>query len=219
MILRFFPGAICLIASTALAQAEPRAADLPRAFRSLAGVELNRDSARSVRTKLGAARARQVHSGHDTYLAWCYQARTGDSAVSLELMSDNGDMGTRGHALNVIQLRSNQSGRARNCFDLPPGRSLSTPGGLRLGLRRTDVERLLGIPTRRSGDSLFYGFVSKEFMDRSSGAYKAWNTPKHRKECFGGGEPYASVGANVTVLFRDDLAIEIRLERYDQSTC
>jgi len=219
MILRFLPLTICLVASTARAQAKPRTADLPRAFRSLAGVALNRDSARSIRLKLGAAPASHVGSGHDSYVTWCYRAQPGDSLITLELMSDNSDMGTRGHALNVIRRRSRPPGRAPTCSDLPAGRPLSTPGGLRLGLSRTDVERLLGVPTRRAGDSLHYEFISKEFMDRSSAAYKHWNTPTYRKECFAGGEPYSDVGADVTVVFRDDRAIEIRLERYDQATC
>jgi hypothetical protein len=219
LILRMLSVCAWLFVSTLGAQLAPRALDLPRPFRSLAGIELNRDSALSLGAKLGTAPTKRVGSGHDTYLSWCYLAVTGASATTLAFMSDDSDMGTHGHAVNVIRLRSSQPDQPSNCTELPARRSLSTPGGLQLGLTRTDIERLLGTPTRLSGDSLVYDFVSKEFMKPSSPEYKTWNTPKYRKECFGGGLPYADVGATVTVLLRDGHVIELRLERYDQSTC
>jgi hypothetical protein len=219
VILRILPSAAFFIAPALCAQAKPRAADLPRAFRSIAGVELNRDSARSIQAKLGSTPTQRIGSGHDTYLVWCYQAQVGDSIATVELMSDESDMGTRGHALNIIRLRSSKTNLSDKCGKLPSDASLATSGGLRLGLRRADVERILGTPTRRSGDSLVYDFVAKEYMAPSSAEYKAWNTPKYRKECFAGGPPFANVGATAIVRFANDRTIEIRLERYDQSTC
>jgi hypothetical protein len=56
-------------------------------------------------------------------------------------------------------------------------------------------------------------------MKKSSPEYDAWNTPQRRKQCFDGGEPFSNVGATVMVLFRSEHSVEIRLERYDQSTC
>jgi hypothetical protein len=219
VMLRILSISASLFVTTLHAQPVPRVTDLPRAFRSVASIELNRDSALSVRAKLGTAPTRRVGSGHDTYLAWCYLVVAGGSTKTLELMSDDSDTGTRGHAVNVIRLRSIRPDEPRNCTHLPVRRPLSTPGGLQLGLTRTDIERLLGRPTRLFRDSSIYDFVSKELMKPSSAEYKAWNTPKYRKECFGGGPPYADVGATVAVLFRDGHAIDIRLERYDQSTC
>lgn len=181
---------------------------------------MNRDSAISIQAKLGMAGPSGVRAGHDKYLSWCYRSGDGAAAVTLELMSDASDMGTAGHELNVIRLRSDvPTTQPNGCGQLAPQMPLSTAGGLRLGLAPAAVAALLGSPSHHAGDSLVFAFVSKEYMARSSREYATWNTPKYRKDCFGGGEPFVDVGATVTVHFRDQHAIEIRLERYDQSTC
>src|SRR5581483_9692927 len=103
--------------------------DLPRAFRSVAGVTLNRDSAASILQRLGATREEKVGEGHDAYIAWCYVGVPDLSPVLLELMSDMSDMGTPGRSLNVIRLRDKSSAREREgCAPLDRTLSLSTPG-------------------------------------------------------------------------------------------
>jgi hypothetical protein len=199
--------------------AQSRNRDLPRLFRSIAGVTLNRDSAASLRTKFGATREREVGEGHDRYAAWCY-VPAHDSAVVLELMSDISDMGTPGRALNVIRLRANApSGDREGCASLRATTANLSPGGLRLGLTRARIENLLGQPTRVTADSLIYDFAAKEYMRPGSPEYRRWNTQEHRKSCFEGGPPYASVGGTAIVVLQDGRAVEIRLERYGQATC
>lgn len=190
--------------------------DLPTGFRSLAGVTLNVDSAESVRAKLGPTRERQVGAGHGAYVMSCYAT----TDATLELMSDVSDRGTPGRALNVIRLRAKAPAPAREgCASLRASAALSTPGGLRLGLFRADVERLLGQPRHRGVDSLTYYFDAKEYLRSDSPAFEVWNTPERRETCFEAGLPYANVAAMVTVVFRDDRAVEFRIERYDQSIC
>jgi hypothetical protein len=222
MNLRFAAATIATLVATthAAAQVKPRAEDLPRGFRTLAGVELNRDSALSVFAKLGPARERRVGSGHDFYRSWCYLIKDAGAPIVLELLSDASDMGTSGHAVNVIRLRSGASSLQRKqCSLLVSHAPLTTAAGLRLGLTRKEVQAQLGVPTGRFRDSLVFEFESKEYMKKSSPTYAAWNTPERRKNCFGGGEPFSNVGAAVMVLFRNERAVEIRLERFDQSTC
>ncbi|HEY5219644.1 MAG TPA: hypothetical protein VIJ16_07535 [Gemmatimonadaceae bacterium] len=194
--------------------------DLPRGFRSLAGVTLNRDSAASIRAKLGNTRERRIGTGHKTYATWCYVPADGSRRALLELMSDASDMGTQGQALNVIRLRADAPSEDREgCVPLRASVGLSTPAGLRLGLSFARVEELLGPPTRRAADSLMYFFDAKEYLQPGTPAYETWNTPEFRESCFDAGPPYANVGATVIVLLRDGHATEIRIERYDQSVC
>jgi hypothetical protein len=194
--------------------------DLPRDFRSLAGVTLNRDSAATIRATLGTTRERRLGTGHAVYTSWCYRLADGASRALLEVMSDASDLGTPGHALNVIRLRTDAPSEDREgCARLPASASLSTPGGLRLGLGVVRINALLGRPTRSGPDSLIYYFGAKEYLRSDSPAYEAWDTPEYRESCFDAGLPYASVEAIVVVVLRDGQAAEIRLERYDQSIC
>ena len=205
---------------TAQLEAQSGGKDLPPGFRSVAGVTLNRDSAVTIRAKLGATRERRIDAGHGFYYSWCYVPAGGPSRALLELMSDAGDMGTPGHALNVIRLRTDAPAGDRSaCAPLADSVGLSTPAGLRLGLASAQIRELLGRPTRRGADSLVYDFDAKEFLSPGSPAYEIWNTLESRESCFDAGPPFANVEATAIVVLRDDRAVEIRLERNDQSVC
>jgi hypothetical protein len=213
--------AICLTAlSIADLRGQSGGQDLSLGFRSLAGVTLNRDSAATVRAKLGVTRERRIGAGHDAYTRWCYVKGEGSSSALLELLSTAGDMGTPGQELNVIRLRASAPSEDRaGCAQLRASAGLSTPSGLRLGLGSARIEALLGRPMRRAADSLIYYFDAREFMRPDSPQFEAWNTPENREACFEAGPPFANIGATVIVLLRDDRAVEIRIERYDQSVC
>ena len=206
-----------LLAPVAKAQVSARNTDLPADMRSIAGLVVNRDSALSVKAKLGATRERMSGSGHDVLLVWCYV--TADSSL-LELMSDRSGMGTDGKALNVIRLRARYpASQGAGCGRLSTKVPLSTPGGLRLGLTRSEATARLGRPARQVADSFVYEFSGKEFMKPGSSEYKSWNTPERRKSCFEGGAPYSNVWATAILVFHETRAVELRLERYDQATC
>lgn len=193
--------------------------DLPLGLRSLAGVTLNRDSAATIRAKLGATRERRIRAQQSAYERWCYVPNDGSHGL-LELMSDASDMGTPGRALNVIRLRADAPSEDRaGCARLSVSAELSTPAGLRLGVDTKTIHHLLGRPTRSRGDSLIYDFDAKEYLRADSRAYELWNTPEYRESCFDAGLPYANVRASVMVLLRGGHAVELRLERYDQSIC
>jgi hypothetical protein len=194
--------------------------DLPLGFRSLAGVTLNRDSAATIRAKLGTTHERRVGAGDDAYIGWCFVPVNRSSRALVELLSSAGDMGTRGKELDVIRLRADAPSKDREgCAQLRASAELSTPAGLRLGLRSAELEALLGRPTRRHADSLIYYFDAREYLASDSPRYEEWNTPENREVCFEAGPPYANVEASVIVLLRDDRAVEIRIERDDQSIC
>lgn len=200
--------------------ARSRRHDVPLGIRTLAGVTLNRDSAATIRAKLGPTRERTVGTGHDVMLDWCYLPRSTAPGALLELMSDASDMGTPGRTLNVIRLRASAPTAERTgCAPLPAPARLSTPAGLRLGFTMKHVETLLGRPTRRTADSLVYVYDAKEYMRPGTPEYETWNTPEYRESCFDAGLPYANVAGWVIVLLRDDRVVELRLERYDQSVC
>ncbi len=203
-------------------QGQSRGRDLPEGFRSLGGVTLNRDSAVSIRARLGPSRERRLgrESGYDQYVSWCYVRTGGSPGPLLELMSDASVMGTPGQELNVIRLRQDVlPDERRGCAPLRPSTRLSTPAGLRLGLDRADIETRLGPPTRARADSLIWTFDAKEFLRPGTPAYQTWNTPESRESCFDAGAPYANVESRVVILLHDGRAVEIRLERFDQSVC
>lgn len=218
----FLVAALCAL-SFAEAGSQSRGQDLPRGFRSLAGVTLNQDSAVTIRAKLGDTRERRIGAGHDVYTSWCYVEAHESSGALLELMSDASDMGTPGEALNVIRLRADAPLEDRtDCARLPQPAalsSLSTPAGLRLGLRGSEVRDLLGRPSRVRGDSLIYYFDAKEYLRPDSPRYEAWDTSEYRESCFDAGPPYANVEASVIGVLRDGRAVEVRIERNDQSVC
>lgn len=189
-------------------------------FRSLAGVTLNLDSAATIRAKLGNTRERRIGTARGPYTSWCYAPSGPTAHALLELMSDAGDLGTPGHALNVIRLRAGVPASERDgCAPLGASAQLETDGGLRLGLGATRIRQLLGEPARYTADSLVYEFVAREFIPPESPEYKLWNTLEYRESCFDAGPPFANVGASVIVVLRDDKAVEVRLERYDRSVC
>jgi hypothetical protein len=194
--------------------------DLPPGFRTLAGVTLNRDSAATIRAKLGPTSLRRIGKGNDARMIWCYVSTKDSGGALLELMSDVSNMGTLGAMLNVIRLRADASPEdRRRCKSLRDSAELSTPAGLRLGLGLARIEALLGQPQHRSADSLTYYFDAKEYLRADSPEYAIWNTPEHRESCFDAGLPYANVAATIIVVLRDDRAVEIRVARYNQSIC
>jgi hypothetical protein len=206
--------------SVADLRGQSRGRDLPPSFRSVAGVTLNQDSAATIFSKLGNTRERHVGAGNDAYISWCYAPAGGPPRALLELMSDATDRGTPGHALNVIRFRADASSADREgCAQLRASASFSTPAGLRLELGITQIQALLGPPTRRGADSLIYYFDAREDLRIDSPQYAIWNTPEHRETCFDAGLPYANVAAKITVVLRDGRAAEIRVERNDQSIC
>ena len=213
--------AIALTAlSVAALHGQSNGKDLATGFRSIAGVTLNRDSAATLGARLGTTRERRVGAGHDAYVSWCYVPAGGSSGALLELMSDVSEMGTPGRALNVIRVRADAPPADRaGCSPLRDTADLSTPAGLRLGLSSAAIQNLLGRPTRRSADSLIYEFDAKEYLSPGSPAYETWNTLESRESCFDAGPPFANVEATVIVLLRDGRAVEVRIERNDQSVC
>ena len=220
MMKRFLSALALLALAAAGSAAQSGDRDLPPGMRSIAGVTLNRDSAASIRQKLGATRERKVGAGHDGFVSWCYVARPDSSPILLELMSDVSDMGTRGRELNVIRLRAASSAKARQgCTPLGSSVTLATPSGLRLGLTASQARALLGRPSRTTADSLVYDFDAKEYMRPDSPYYAGWNSAERRESCFGGGPPYANVGGTVILVLVAQQVAEIRLERYDQSVC
>jgi hypothetical protein len=202
-------------------QAQSRGEDLPHGVWTIAGVTLNRDSAASIRAKLGETRERRIGTGHDSYVSLCYVRRDRSSRTLLELMSDASDMGTSTHELNVIRLRADAPRRERQgCAPLPvSAAALSTPAGLHLGLARARILDLLGKPARSTPDSLVWIFDAKEYLRPGTPEFQTWNTPENREACFDAGPPYVNVWAEVVIIMRDRRASEIRLERYDQAIC
>ena len=193
--------------------------DLPVGLRSLAGVTLNRDSAASIRAKLGTTRERRVGGGRDALVEWCYLP-PGSAHGLLELMSDASAMGTPGRELDVIRLRSEAPSEEReDCVPLHASSPLSTPAGLRLGLDVAQITHRLGAPERMHADSLICEFATKEYLRPGTPEYERWNTMEYRESCFDAGPPYANVLARVIVLLRNGRAVEIRMERYDRSVC
>lgn len=206
--------------STADLSAQSGGRDLPLGFRSIASVTLNRDSALTITAKLGTTRERRIDFGRHVYTVWCYLPPDSSHRAVLELMSDGSDMGTPGQSLNVIRLRAAAPEEDREgCAPLRGSPALSTPAGLRLGLSAAQIEQLLGPPTRSRADSLIYYFDAKRFLRPDTPEYETWDTLEYRESCFDAGPPFAHVEAAVIALLRDGRAVEIRVERHDQSIC
>ena len=195
--------------------------DVPPAMRSVLGVALNRDSALSIVAKLGLAQAWSSGEGHDRFVNWCFRSGDGTIGATLHLMSDDSDMGTESHQVNVIRI-FNGSSRAidgHKCATLRTGAAISGVGPLSLAATRDEVRRLLGQPTRSTADSLVYDLNGEEALDPNSPFFAHWNTPEKRQACFQGRSPFVSVGGMIATVFASDRVREIRIERYNNAIC
>lgn len=211
--------ALSLLSAGSL-QAQTLGQDLPDGFRSLMGVTLDQDSAASIIARFGPAPQRRTEAGHDAFDTWCFAVGASPSRTLVELMSDASDMGTPGRELTVISVRADApAADLYGCAPLRIVTPLATPSGLRLGLTRAQVQRLLGRPTRVHVDSLVYDFHAKQPMLPGTSEYATWNTPEYRESCFDAGPPYANVTARVVVVLQDARAAELRIERFDQAVC
>ena len=195
--------------------------DVPLAMRSVLHIVLNQDSALSIVGKLGPAQQWSSGEGHDRFVNWCFQSGGGTSGTTLHLMSDDSDMGTEGHQVNVIRILSGSSLAldGHKCGTLKGAGAVSGVGPLSLGATREDVRELLGQPTRSTGDSLVYDLNAEEALDPKSPFFAHWNTPERRKECFEGRSPFVYVGGMIATVFAGDRAQEIRIERYNNAIC
>ena len=217
---KLFAPSLALTLCAAPLHAQSRGDDLPIGARTVAGVTLNRDSAASIIAKFGHTRERTMDTGHDVYTSLCYVATADPSTALLELMSDASDRETPGKPLNGFRIRADLPlADLQGCAALPVPVALATPNGLRLGLSRPEMTTLLGPPTRTSGDSLIWTYDAKRYMRPGTPEYETWSTPENRESCFDAGPPYANVESVVLVVLRDGRAIELRIERYDQSVC
>jgi hypothetical protein len=211
--------ALALLAAPSGAQlVSPLAGDIPRAHRGILGVQLDRDSLLSVQRRLGPAEDWLTGDAGDAHVWWCYRVPQ-DAGMALVLMSSDGEMGGVGHEVDRIQL-SRLAGAdtlGARCLGLSGTRPLATPGGLRLGMSRTAITHLLGVPLLARGDSILYAWQSEQRLPRTDPNYARWNA--RRNQCFGGKAPFTSVGADIVIRFDQMGASEIRLSRSDAATC
>jgi hypothetical protein len=195
--------------------------DVPPAMRTVWGVTLNRDNASTLQAKLGPASSWKSGDGHDREVNWCFRAGSGATAATLHIASDDGEMGTETHEINVLHLLR---GTFTTLEGHPCTRTLAAPvlgavGPVTLGSTREDIERRLGSSDRHSADSLVYEIHAEEPVDPADPAFARWNTPVLRKKCFGGNAPFTYVGGQIVVKFANARVSEIRVERYNNAIC
>ena len=190
-------------------------------MRTVWGITLNRDNASTVVAKLGPASSWTSGAGHDRHVNWCFRAGRGATATTLHILSDDSDMGTESHEVNVLHLLRGEfttlEGHA--CARTLASPVLDAVGSVALGATREDVERRLWTPSRRSVDSLVYEIWAEESIDPADPSFAHWNTPALREKCFGGKPPFAYVGGHIVLKFVDARVSEIRVERYNNAVC
>jgi hypothetical protein len=187
--------------------------DLPTSMRSVLGLELNRDSLASIVSRLGEATVWSDGTGHDSIVKWCY--RVGDAVIEFGSEPEFGGAGRRLHEITLRRGPSRPADRER-CTAVRR-RELRTPAGVGLGSRIADFERVLGDPTRDSGESVEWEFSTTEPLAPSAPEYAHWNA--RRIECFDGKAPYVNVGVLVRVSFASNVAREVLLSRFNDAIC
>jgi hypothetical protein len=129
----------------------------------IVGFRIERDTLKMVQEKLGTApNLRNLRDASDGD-AFCYMSPTEDETRVLFL---SGPMGgwERLDSFAVISPQGVR-GRKYDCvLSAEISEKISTPGGLRLGLTRAEVDRILGKPPKIMGHELIYEWLTKQKM-------------------------------------------------------
>jgi hypothetical protein len=192
-------GCAC-VSTAASAQSTAQQDDLPPSMRRVWGIVLNRDSLASTFRKLGRTQTWRTGDAGEARVWWCYEA-AGSSSASVIISSD-GEMGGAHHDVDQIDvMRAPYHEAQHRCRTVRTGQAPETVGGLRLGLSRTAVMRLLNRPAGTDADSMWYRWDTERTLTPRDRNYRYWT---RRAECFGGRAPFTEVGASIVVRFTHD---------------
>ena len=186
-------------------------------MREVLGARLNRDGPARVIARLGPTSVADTGDAAGATRVWCYRVGPASRSAVVQFATDIEMAGKEFEADEIRVSRSNRVASTEGCALARRSSMPATPGGLRLGLSRSQVIRLLGAPIARGGDSLYYAWETTKALSPKEPSYSHWNA--RRKECFAGKAPFTNVQAEIT-LHMDSLGVySFTLSRDANSIC
>lgn len=166
---------------------------------SVAGVIVGETTFSQMKSLFGSIRPVKTGDAHDSAFAVCLLLRGQDATIRVEFLSHlegaDWSIPTLDRTIDLVRVQtiSKASGEIQCDTRVIDGLDLVFSNGVKLGLNRADVERLLGTDFsygRYWGeiDALTYGKCWEEPLEPGSSDYQDLNS--RRNECFGGKAPY-----------------------------
>jgi len=184
-------GGPCLDAGTG-AEKE-RHGYLPRASRQVLGFTLGRDSFAQAASLWGKATCWESGDGGAGEDKICYVAGRGSGQVTLVLsasvLSDR--------KIDNLRVIGGRTDFSQKCAALPArlAHGIGTQSGIRLGMTRKGLERILGSATGAHGDLVSYTYMAEKALPKTDPDYLA---------CKVGDKSVASLVSGLTARFEGD---------------
>ncbi len=179
------------------------AAGLPVGARSLGGIEVGRSALMDVQAKIGAGAV--MHSGDATASeeSVCYQ----DGIVVVRFFSDS-EMATGG---GISSVSLEQSPNASGCGAWPGTIPPVFSNGLKVGMTRDEVEKILGKAPDVQGPEWKYATAFQKPLAQNDPVYEKWKAEK--RACSEGNEPFVNVTDTISIFFLNGKTSMIEVSR------
>jgi len=175
---------------------------------SILGLAIGHASLKDVQARLGNARTVPVSKEEESDVALCYVSPTDGTVLIFYSGSMAGWVDVTGFAL---WAREAQYPRASDCLSSKlVSRSLATTGGVRLGLTKEELQRLLGQPTGFGKASIKYQYVCRRKM--TDDEIKRFKTVNNWDVA---SDPYFDVSSTVDVRLIDSQVSRLQISKIE----
>jgi hypothetical protein len=189
---------LILVGSQIKSQESPRHNVLPHLC--LMGFTLGKSTIPDVQRKLGASTVGRCSDEQDASNEICYVLPgPQEDRVFFESGVSGGWSGLDG--FRVVSGTEKSTCRVQ-CASATGAGNIQTNGGLKLGLKRNEVLNLLGSPTRETGDSLTFEWLSRKRMTKDEMEKSGQNPVTY---------PYWNVLDTIQVTLRNSKVVEFEV--------
>jgi hypothetical protein len=186
--------------------------DLSIEHRTILGITLGQANIAGVQEQLGEATVWGDGDAATLEEKVCYVAKGPDSLVII--FASNVEMaGPPENKLTDVRiLRSTAYVDRAKCRSLSVGGNMvGTLSGLKIGISREYVRRILGPPAEVDKSKWSYSWSINRSLSPSDKTYQYWLARK--QECFDDKNPFFTVGSEITLLFDDDVVVALTFSR------
>ena len=212
----------CAVANPRVSFSAGHTAKTPRSdlgvnSRTLMGVTLGESNLAQVQAKMGRTKLWTDGDASRAESKVCYITREPDAIVIV--FASNAEMaGPPENSLTDIRVMKSAAYRQRlNCLLLSiSGNDVATKNGLKIGLSREQLKRMLGPPEGTARPNWKYSWSVDQPLPKSANNYQQWLSKK--EECFEGQSPFSTIYSEIDVRFDSNSVISFSLTR-TESIC
>jgi len=186
--------------------------DLGFGSRTIVGITVGLSNLTNVQNRLGSNPVWSSGDASTAASSVCYITQGSDPAVIA--FASNAEMA--GPPENIVTdvsiLPRDTYPSASHCWNIAiSANAIATNSGLKLGLRKRDVARILGMPTGPSGSVWNFTWTIRRLVPSSDKNYQLWLARK--EECFNGQAPFVTTVSSILVRFNGDLVASLKVSR------